>query len=108
MTHWKNPWEQAVPVPLDLLASCVAGGNIRDETGKTVPYDADYILKYWASYGDKLDGYLLQGMPGGHISAGVRFGPEGPDYLSPYIPPEKRELAFETLARSKLLALVKS
>lgn len=85
MTHWTNPWEAAVSVPLEDLAGALEGGTIQVIGGRSVPFDKAFILAYWAKYGDKLDAYLLQGVPEGHISAGVRFGADGPEYLSPYI-----------------------
>lgn len=96
MTYWTNPWENAVPVPLEALAEALAGGTIQVTGGRTVPFDKDFILRHWAQYGDRLDAYVLDGA--WDFSAGVRYGPDGPDYLSPYI---EEDRAKELLARFK-------
>lgn len=84
-THWTNPWAHAVPVPLEELADLVAGGNILTKEG-FVPYDRAFILNKWCAETEKLDAYLLPGgLSGAYVSAGVRYGREGRQYLSPMI-----------------------
>jgi len=85
MPHWKNPWENAIPVPLEELAEALEGGEIETAMG-VVPYDKEFLMTWFRSHGDKLDAYVLQtqGGAGKWISAGVRFGNEGHQYLSPY------------------------
>lgn len=80
MTHWINPWENAIPVPVEELAEALAEGTVGTD------YDKDYLIKYWGTFGDKLDAYFLENplSPYG-LSAGVRFGNRGDRYLSPYI-----------------------
>jgi len=70
ITHWHedNPWKDEITyVQLEELAECY-------------PHGPDSISR-WFQYGDKLDAYILPGNK--EITAGVRFGPEGSDYLSP-------------------------
>ena len=84
--HWhdQNPWrDKVVYVPIERLAECVAGGNIKTADG-VVPYDVAWLLKHWAQCGrDKLDAYILPA-PSGNHSLGVRWGAEGPEYYSPH------------------------
>lgn len=46
-------------------------------------------------YGSKIDVYLLP-QPSGDHSFGVRYGPDGCEYLSLYIPKELAEVFYET------------
>jgi hypothetical protein len=81
--HWDNPWKNAVPVPLEELAGCVAGGTIRTPEG-VKDYTVGYVIEAWRKFGDRLDGYILIGGETGAISVGVRYGDAGHQYLSPY------------------------
>ena len=99
MTHWPNPWPEAVPVSLETIADLVAGGAIRQPDGSIVLYDAAYALAYFKSMGAKLDPYLLSG--GGRIQAGVRYGAEGNEYISPYLPLERQGEARAAYTKAK-------
>lgn len=84
--HWHdvNPWRDSVVyVPLERLAACAAGGLVREVDGSVVPYDADWILRHWRRCGGQLDAYILP-QPSGVHSIGVRYGADGPEYLSPH------------------------
>ena len=75
MTYWhdSNPWhERAVYVPVDELASALRPDVDPSET-----------LAGWMRFGDRLDAYVLRDSSGYH--AGIRYGGNGPDYLSPTI-----------------------
>ena len=86
MTHWINPWDNAIPVPVEELAEVLAGGTVFGSDNKPVPYDKEYLLNYWGSFGDKLDAYLLENTMSPHgLSSGIRYGNRGDRYLSPYI-----------------------
>ena len=95
--HWVNPWPEAIPVPLEELAACVAGGTVRTVSGAVKDYTVPYVLEEWRRYGERLDGYLLVGGESGHISVGVRFGADGPEYLSPYC--QHKDIARDLVAK---------
>lgn len=93
MAHWdaENPWRDGlVYVPIEELAEALSGGQVKiGRDGNVVERTAKYNLERWRKYGDKLDAYVLPSSDGLH-SAGVRYGPEGDEYLSPAaIYPEK-------------------
>lgn len=96
--HFENPWQEAIPVPLEELAACVAGGTISTPDGVKV-YDVAYVLQSWRRYGETLDGYLLiaGSQDPSTICVGVRFGEDGPQYLSPYC--EDRQLAMSLVQK---------
>jgi hypothetical protein len=75
VAHWHehNPWaDDVVYIPLELAASfCRYSWPWRD------------TVQHWRQYGNKLDAYILP-QPSGLHCLGVRFGPEGPDYISAY------------------------
>lgn len=76
--HWPNPWSNAVFVPLNALAElCIMPD----------PNYVRYRRSEWYRAGDKLDCYLVWwgSEPNRHLSAGVRYGPDAGDYLSPAI-----------------------
>lgn len=97
--HWVNPWPEAIPVPLEELAPCVAGGLVGTVSGEVKQYDVGYVLEEWRRYGDKLDGYLLIAGSGDPltISVGVRYGAEGHQYLAPGC--QHRELAMDLIRK---------
>lgn len=78
--HWhkENPWRDEITyIAIDDLAEMLSGGNISDR-GTIRPMDKEFWLEHWRQCGrSKLDAYLL-----GEDSAGVRYGPNGPDYYS--------------------------
>lgn len=83
--HWhdQNPWnDHLIYVPLEELAECciVIGKTFAQFDDKPLIYEVHHMLDHWNEYGAKLDAYILTGAT---LTAGVRFGPEGPDYLSP-------------------------
>jgi hypothetical protein len=83
-THWINPWEDAIPVPIEELAECHAhlGGTYRNMNGDAFPLTKETILEHWGNAGEKLDAYVLPCVSGYH-SIGIRYGAEGSEYLSP-------------------------
>lgn len=83
--HWPNPWTEAIYVPLDELALCVAGGNVQIGD-RIVPYTQAVVLEHWRSMGERLDAYILRNAFGGPIysEVGVRYGAAADEYLSPY------------------------
>lgn len=90
MAHWHddNPWaDRATYVRLSDLAECAADGYLLDTVaGRMVENTPQRNLMEWlaASGSDgKLDAYLIPGQYG--PSAGVRFGPNPEDYLSPLV-----------------------
>jgi hypothetical protein len=83
--HWheQNPWKDRVLyIPLAELAECHAaiGKPYAYLDEQPLIYTVAMCLDHWREYGDKLDAYVLTGKT---FTAGVRFGPDGPDYLSP-------------------------
>ncbi len=85
MTHWINPWADAVPVAIEDLANCHEGlgGYYSTMTpGERILMSQERILEHWRKAGDKLDAYILP-QPNGWHSIGVRYGNRGQDYLSP-------------------------
>jgi hypothetical protein len=83
--HWheQNPWKDRVLyIPLAELAEChqTTGKPYAYLDEKPLIYTVEMCLDHWREYGDKLDAYILTGKT---FTAGVRFGPDGPDYLSP-------------------------
>ncbi len=84
IVHWNNPWEDAVPVPIEELAECHMGlgQSCGDVDGSSFILTKDRVLEHWCQYGEKLDAYILPCRSGWH-SIGVRYGNEDPQYLSP-------------------------
>jgi hypothetical protein len=81
--HDQNPWnDRLIYVPVEELAEChiAIGRPYLLVDGKSVPYSVELCLGHFRQYGDKLDAYILTGPL---TTAGIRFGPEGSDYLSP-------------------------
>jgi hypothetical protein len=92
-TYWHevNPWrDDVVYVPLAELAACLEGGNLQDMHGNVVPNSAEHIMARWQRTSElyetpgQLDAYILP-QPSGDHSAGVRYGAEGSQYISPYV-----------------------
>lgn len=84
--HWheQNPWKsKLLYVPLKELAACQwwIGRNFQADDGTNVVYSSDIALEHWSQYGDKLDAYVIDSRV---VSAGIRFGPEPDQYLTPY------------------------
>ncbi len=89
MTHWINPWDDAIPVPIEELAECHTGlGEMCGQYGESGVRIGSFILtkenvlEHWKSAGDKLDAYILPCASGYHC-IGIRYGNEGWEYLSP-------------------------
>lgn len=80
---WVNPWEDAIPVPIEELAECDSGLNKWCPSSKG-PFilTKEKILEHWRSAGDKLDAYILP-QPSGDHCIGIRYGRQGYEYLSP-------------------------
>lgn len=67
-----NPWKDGlVYVPLEELAQCLMTAAYGNEV--------DSALKTWRHMSSHLDGYILVNT----LSAGIRYGSEGSQYLSP-------------------------
>lgn len=84
--NWVNPWEDAIPVPIEELAECHAGLGLvylkyDPSGGKRFVMTKDWVLDHWKSAGDKLDAYILPDSYGFHY-IGIRYGNEGFKYLS--------------------------
>lgn len=90
--HWPNPWTEAVPVPIELLAECTAGlGETWSDTdGSRFTMTTERVLTHWRRAGEHLDAYILPENSGWH-SIGVRYGAEGSAYLSPQADKNKTE-----------------
>jgi len=82
--HWPNPWNGVVYVPIEELAECHMGLGQRyeDVDGSTFIMTKERILQWWRGAGEKLDAYILP-QPSGFHSIGIRYGADGPEYLSP-------------------------
>ncbi|ESX17902.1 hypothetical protein X766_16060 [Mesorhizobium sp. LSJC255A00] len=85
LPHWhdQNPWnDRLMYVPIEELAECFMGIGrlVHLNDNEVTMCDVAFVLQNWAQYGDKLDAYILTGPL---TTASIRFGPEGPDYLSP-------------------------
>lgn len=83
--HWhdQNPWnDHLIYVPLDELAECCAaiGKTFAQFLGTPMKYEPFHMIQHWQEYGSRLDGYILTGPI---VTAGIRFGPGGDEYLSP-------------------------
>lgn len=83
MTHWVNPWEDAIPVPIEELAECHAGlGQLCGSAKGSFLLTKEKVLEHWGSAGKNLDAYILP-QPGGYHCIGIRYGAECSEYLSP-------------------------
>ncbi len=84
MTHWINPWTDAIPVTLDELAECCfwLGRTVTAFDGTEFVYTKELIVKHWTEQSNKVDPYVLI-CPSGRHCIGVRYGNEPSEYLSP-------------------------
>ncbi len=82
-THWINPWQDAIPVPIEELVECDSSLNqwCSDTQGNSFVLTRERILEHWNQAGDKIDAYILPSNLG-HCM-GIRYGNEGSHYLSP-------------------------
>lgn len=97
-THWQNPWTEAVTVPIEELVECVYGIGERyfDSSGVYFIMTKEQMLSDWRVFaGDKLDAYILPGKNGMSHSIGIRYGNNGPEYLSPFGVQEKIQALLE-------------
>jgi len=69
MTHWTNPWEEAIPLDLDALDALLT------------PRFGHSMKEHWLEAGEKLDAYMLP-VRSSDVSIGVRFGAEPHEYMS--------------------------
>lgn len=83
--HWTNPWDDVVYVPIEELVDCAygLGKTWTDVDGSSFIMTRERMLEHWKQAGDKLDAYILP-CGSGHHSIGVRYGEDGPEYLSPH------------------------
>ena len=88
--HWKNPWDDAIPVPIEELVECAhgIGESWGDIDGTSFIMTKERMLEHWKQAGDKLDAYILP-CPSGWHCIGIRYGAEGSQYLSPAANKEK-------------------
>lgn len=94
---WINPWEDAIPVPIEELAECHEGldklyGTMKP--GERIFMSKERILEGWKQDADKLDAYILP-QPSGYHFIGVRYGAKGSEYLSPPANQEKTRALLE-------------
>ncbi len=85
MTHWINPWDDAIPVSIEELAACHVGLNeywLDASTNTRFLMTEEKLLEHWRTAGDKLDPYVLECSSGYHC-IGIRYGNEPSEYLSP-------------------------
>jgi hypothetical protein len=96
--HFKNPWPEAIPVPVQELVACCAGGTVSTPNGVR-SNDEAYLLERWRQFGEKLDGYLLiaSSQDPTTLRVGVRYGPAGEQYLSPHC--QNRQVAMDLLQK---------
>ena len=62
VVHWENPWEEAIPVPIEELVDCVhgIGEQWTDSDGSSFIMTREKMLEHWGQCGrDKLDAYIL-------------------------------------------------
>lgn len=87
MAYWHayNPWAARLTyIPsLEELALCL------ERPVQRVPSS-------WWQYGSQLDAYILPPVQHDNLchSAGIRYGPDGAQYLSPYCNPERLTLLW--------------
>lgn len=88
--HWPNPWKDVVYVPIEKLVECAHGIGERwsDTDGSSFIMTKERMLEHWKQAGDKLDAYILP-QPSGWHCIGIRYGADGPQYLSPMGDQEK-------------------
>ena len=92
-THWKNPWTDAVTVPIEELVECAHGiGEIWSSAEGNFLMTKELMLDHWREAGTNLDAYILPGMNGHQHCIGVRYGNEGHEYLSPHGIQEKIQI----------------
>lgn len=81
--HEHNPWnDHILYVPIEELAAChMSVGQPYARNGDEILiYTKEMVLDQWHQHGGKLDAYILTGPI---LTAGVRYGAEGREYLSP-------------------------
>lgn len=86
MPYYKNPWTDAIPVPIEELAECVANLDTQYldyNTKQMITWTKEKVLENWYAYGSELDTYILPSSHGYGHSIGVRYGNLGNQYLSP-------------------------
>lgn len=94
-TNWKNPWDDAIPVPLEELSECVYGiGQSCGSKDGSFIMTAEHMLNHWKERSKKLDAYILPQSDGRHC-IGVRYGNRGDQYFSPMADLEKVKALYE-------------
>lgn len=84
--HWheRNPWaDKVVYVPAEELAEAISGGTAELQDGTIIPLDKEFFLSRWRKH-EKIDCYILPHPNDKYHSVGVRYGPKGHQYYSPY------------------------
>lgn len=106
--YWTNPWEDAIPVPIEELAACHAGLNQPcGSSSGTFILTQEKVLEHWQSAGDKLDAYILPCTSGYHC-IGIRYGAEGHEYLSPAGDKDKVQELLNKHMRIKIITKVQA
>lgn len=107
--HQHNPWaDSVVYVPIEELAMCQhgLGETIQiqstDDTSEYKIYTIDMVLDHWRYHGNQVDAYILP-QPSGHHDMGIRFGPDGPNYLSPHPVKDKLQLLLDRYRKQTIL-----
>lgn len=94
--HWKNPWKDAVPVPIEELVECAYGiGEVWSGPEGKFLMTKELMLEHWRNAGPNLDAYILPGTHWRQHCIGVRYGNEGSQYLSPHGVQEKIQRLLE-------------
>lgn len=87
IVHWDNPWEDAIPVPIEELVETAHGigeswGDHTVNPPKSFIMTKEIMLQHWLGKTGRVDAYILPCVSGWHC-IGVRYGNEGSQYLSP-------------------------
>jgi hypothetical protein len=92
--HWNNPWNDAIPVPIEELAECYEGlgkSCLDSRDNSTFIWTVEKVLAHWRQKPtEKLDAYVLL-CPSGMHCMGIRYGNKDSQYLSPAGDPKKLE-----------------
>ncbi len=107
MTHWKNPFDEAVPVPIEELAECYAylGQQCASSSGNFI-WTKEKVLKHWGAFDDKpVDAYILP-QPSGNHCIGIRYGAADSEYLSPEGNKEKVQALLDRYNSSEQKILI--
>lgn len=83
--HDHNPWKDDVVY----ISPAEADGLLQE-----VYMDDTYWMEVFLRHDGIIDAYLLP-QPGGRFSFGIRYGKDGPEYLSPYCRDETAQKIYD-------------